>query len=146
MPKAVITEDDRKQFPLKSCPEGFVLMRRITYGEHLTRREMMTTIGMKGDKNDMQGEINYMNRKVTEYEFARLIVDHNLEDANGKKLDFKSPVGLELLDPRIGDEIGKYINEYALLEDDDSKNSPDASLTTLNTTSQPMQTSLSSVD
>jgi hypothetical protein len=38
-------------------------------------------------------------------------LDHNLEDEFGNKLDFSNGMTLQVLDPRIGVEIERYIDE-----------------------------------
>lgn len=135
MPRAVVTTEDQRRFELKTLPPsdgeegGFVVIRRMPYGEYLTRREMATAMTMKGTDN-VEATINAMNAKVTEMEFAKCIVEHNLEDANGTLLDFRNrvAVAMAMLDPRIGDEIAKYIGEMNNFEEA-LKNSPTESTT-----------------
>lgn len=120
MPRAVVTTEDQKRFDLKTLPPsegdegGFVVIRRMPYGEYLARREMATSMTMKmGERADAEGVIKAANATVTEMEFSKCIVEHNLEDANGKLLDFRNnvKVAMAMLDPRIGDEISSYIDE-----------------------------------
>lgn len=112
MPSAVTSPQDTERKDLKTLPEGFVVLRRMTYGQFLKRQELAMGMSMSGaDKNDMQMAIAIASRKATEFEFANCIVEHNLEDENGQPLDFSNPNTLDRLDPRIGNEIGAYINE-----------------------------------
>jgi hypothetical protein len=49
------------------------------------------------------------------------VVDHNLEDADGRKLDFRNLADFDNLDPRIGEEIGKLLDELNNFEDEDDQ-------------------------
>jgi hypothetical protein len=113
MPVAVITEQS-KTFELKTCPpDGFVTVRRMSYGQKLTRTEMTSKLRIatqKGTK-EFQGEIDMMQRQVTLWEFANLIADHNLTDASGRKLNFSSPADVQSLMGQVGEEISTYIDE-----------------------------------
>lgn len=118
MPRAVVNIEETVRKDLKSCPEGYVVLKRLTYGQYLYRREMAAKMQFSGKpgSQDVQGELAAANRKVTEFEFANCIVEHNLEDDHGKVLDFKQPHNVHALDPRIGDEIGRYIDEMNQFE------------------------------
>lgn len=112
MPRATVNEEDVTRKDLKSCPEGFVVIRTMTYGEFLHRREMIGKLTVGGDARSKQfeGEMKMANAKVTEFEFTKCIVDHNLDDDDGNRLDFTKSIPMKL-DPRIGEEIGTYIDE-----------------------------------
>lgn len=116
MPKATVEGIEPKRFDLKSAPpDGFVLIRVMPWGEKMKRQGMATqqSINMQqnGPQTDTKMFIDITQQRVAEWEFANLIIDHNLEDANGVKLDFRRPETLNRLDPRIGDEINTYIAE-----------------------------------
>lgn len=113
MPVAVITEQS-KTFDLKSCPpDGYVTIRRMTYGQKLTRTEMTSKlrIAMQKGTKDVQGEIDMMQRQVALWEFANLIADHNLTDTMNRKLDFANPADVQSLMGQVGEEISTYIDE-----------------------------------
>lgn len=111
MPKATTNIGDTQRFELETCPGGFVVLRRMNYGEMLERRTLAGKLNFEGaGKGDTQAYINMANRVVTEFEFKNCIVDHNLENEGGQALDFRSPVTISLLDPRIGDEISRLID------------------------------------
>lgn len=119
MPQATIsTEPIRKD--LKSAPpDGFVVLRRMSYGKYLMRQEMALKLKVaagKNQKKDFEGELGMANKAVTVFEFKECVVDHNLTNADGSKLDFAQEYTLEMLDPRIGDEIGTYINELHMFD------------------------------
>jgi len=103
---------DPEHFDLNTLPGAFVELRRMPYGKYLTRQEMSLKLKVQGtNRQNVEGEMAMANKLVTQFEFKECIVNHNLEDENGNPLDFRSPLTLEMLDPRVGDEIGTHINE-----------------------------------
>lgn len=123
MPKATanITEKHRKE--LKSCPEGFVEARRLTYGEKLMRRAMVSGLrveaGKKGEKKDFAGEMKLITEESTVFDFVHCILDHNLEDEDGNKLNLTNKNDINRLDPRIGEEIDEFLGELNNFEEDE---------------------------
>ena len=108
MPKATVSQDTVKK-ELKSLPEGFVTLRPLPFGLLLQRRDNASNLSMKGGTDNV--DINLMQRWSRQFEFQHCIVDHNLEDENGSKLDFGNDMTFDALDPKIGQEIEKYIDE-----------------------------------
>lgn len=136
MPVAVLVHEPER-FELKSLPGAYVIVRRMTYGEKLQRSEMTMKMRMDmADKNNMGADMQMLSRQVTLWSFNRLIIDHNLTDKDDRKLNFKSPVDVEALDGRIGEEIDTYIDKVNNFEEDENalKNSnggsPDMSSST----------------
>lgn len=127
MPKAVANNQDTVRKELKSLPEGYVVLRRLSYGEKLERREMVS--GMKvrggGKSKDFEGELKMVNERATLFDFQRCIVEHNLEkDDDGTLLDFQKIQDIKLLDPRVGEEIDGLLSELNNFEEDEeSENS-----------------------
>lgn len=118
MPRATVSSN-AERFDLKSCAGGFVIIRRMTYGEKLTRQDNMIDTNMgKGEEL----KISLLARKAAMDDFANLVVDHNLTDDTDRPLNFKNPADVAQLDPRIGDEIGQLIDELNSFGDIDSKN------------------------
>lgn len=117
MPKATVDVTETQRFDLKTCPEGYVELRHLSYGEMIERRALSgklnlnATPGKKGGQQDVQAFIQMANKLVTEFEFKNCIVDHNLTDANDVPLDFRNPSALVKLHPKIGDEISSYIDK-----------------------------------
>ena len=111
MPRATIDTSTQKVDLKTAPPDGFVMLRRMTYGKWLHRQELALKLqidaGKKGD--NMKGEMQMANKAVTLFEFQECVIDHNLENDAGEKLDFKQPYTLDILDPRIGNEIGEAI-------------------------------------
>lgn len=114
MPKAIVsTETVHKD--LITCEGGWVKLRRMSYGEKLERAQLATDmqIEMVRGSKTQRANVDIMQQQVALFDFAKCIVDHNLyeDDAETVKLDLSTKRGLTQLDPRIGDEIGKYIDE-----------------------------------
>lgn len=110
------------RFDLKTLEGAFVTIRRMSWGEKLFRQENATKqaaiiTGGKVEKLD----IAILSRKVNEWEFAHLIVDHNLEIDDEIKFDFKRPGQFDKLDPKVGDEIAGYIGDLNNYEEEDQK-------------------------
>lgn len=118
MPKAVVTNAVSEKVDLKSLPEGWVQVRRMNYGEKLLRSNMATqfVVGGSAQVKDFNGELKLNTEIVALWDFANLIVDHNLEDENGAKLDFKNPVNVKRLSGEIGEEVGKIIDDFNDIE------------------------------
>lgn len=112
MPSAVTSPNDTERKELQSLPEGYVVLRRMTYGQFLKRQELAMGMSMSGDtKENLQMSATMSQRKVAEFEFANCVVEHNLTDEEDKPLNFQDGKTLDRLDPRIGNEIGSYIDE-----------------------------------
>jgi hypothetical protein len=124
MPKATSNVLETERFELKSAPpDGFVELRRMTYGQVVARRAMMklSVESSKGSK-DFKGEMAMASKDITMFEFKSTIVGHNLEGEEGRLLLLGSPVDFDSLDPRVGQEIEKRISEMNDFEDDDQEN------------------------
>lgn len=121
MPRATanITETERKD--LKSLPEGYIVVRRLTYGEKLERRAMTSGMKVEASKNskDFAGEMQLVNEQATLYDFQRCIVDHNLEDEDGNKLNFSNAADIRRLDPRVGEEIDSTLGDLNNFEEEE---------------------------
>ena len=116
MPRATVVHgspEDQQQYDLKTLEGGYVTLRRLTYGEFLQRRQMTTSMRLQAGQSDegFSGEMDLVNYKAVEFEFKHCIIDHNLEDEEGKQLDFKRPGTLDRLNPKVGEEIGSYIDK-----------------------------------
>lgn len=124
MPKATVNVEETTRFELKSAPpDGFVVLRRMSYGQSVERRAMlkMSIEAGGGNRKDFKGEMAFASVEIQQYEFNHCIVDHNLEDETGRKLNLGSPVDFVRLHPRIGQEIEKYINDMNNFEDSEDE-------------------------
>jgi hypothetical protein len=131
MPKATISQQTVHK-DLHSLPEGFVELRRMPYGQWLHRQELamrmsIETQGSQRNNQGIKGEMVMANQAVTQFEFTQCIVDHNLENDAGEKMDFRSAQSLQLLDPKVGNEIATYIMELHEFDSGNSSSGSDSS-------------------
>lgn len=129
MPKATVsTEHVKKQ--LRTCPGGYVVLRQLSYAEMMKRRDIASRMyaDVKTDQASMKSQetirqyMEVVNVAIMEFEFENCIVDHNLEDEDGNKLDFSNPMALQILNPKIGSEIDRYIED--LNQEDEASVAP----------------------
>jgi hypothetical protein len=115
MPRAT-TSQETQRFDLESAPpDGFVVLKKMSYGDYLKRRDMAMKMGVSGFRKgsgDEKIDIDMIQEAVTLFEFKTCIVDHNLEDDNGRKLSLSEPFDFNQLDSRIGDEISTLIDTF----------------------------------
>lgn len=128
MPVATVLAETHR-YDLKTCPEGYVIVRRMTYGEELARSGMATkfTVGGGGantKKEDFKGEIDINTEEVALWDFANLIVEHNLTDDKEQPLNFKNRAHVRALQRDVGKEIGDCIDEWnSQIDSEETKNS-----------------------
>lgn len=119
MPRAtVLVTPERKDLttlpPVDGEEGGWVELRRLSWGEKLQKDAEAMRMKMVTDPNnakDMQAEISMVSVVVSHLEFSKCIVDHNLTDAEGRKLDLRKQSDATQLDPRVGQEISDLIGE-----------------------------------
>jgi hypothetical protein len=125
VPRATVNTGDTEKFALKTCEGGEVTLRRMTYGQKLTRQQNAVKMTMEQERGKRGGKMSMdmLQHAATVFDFRACIVDHNLEDDNGQKLNLTNPQHIDMLDPRIGEEIASYIDKMnnfeADLEDSD---------------------------
>lgn len=121
MPVAVRSTDTEK-FDLKTLPGAFVVLRKMSYGQILERRSLTKlTFASQGRSKNVEGEIAMADRKVNLFEYRNCVVEHNLERIEGQLLDLKNPVDVESLDPQVGQEIEKLIEDMNNFEGDEDE-------------------------
>lgn len=117
--------DDTETFQLKTAPpDGYVTLRRMSWGDKLKRQALVSKMKIqtrRGSK-DLQGELDMMAEQTALLEFARCIVDHNLTDSTGRKLDFANPDDVKAINGNIGEEISVYIARMNNFEEEDEAN------------------------
>lgn len=124
MAVAVVLAQNEK-YELKSCPpDGYVVIRRMNYGESLKRKDMMASIAMSMDtskkgNSEAKMQMDLLQEKTSLWEFANLVVEHNLTDANEKPLDFRLPEHVRMIRGQVGDEIQMRIDKLNSFEDDE---------------------------
>jgi hypothetical protein len=126
MPKATVSTEATR-YDLKTLPGGFVELKALPFGKMLERREKASRMSMDqqaGNRRNANQRINFdlMQRWARNYEFQHCIVDHNLEDDDGNKLNFSLAGTLDILDPKIGAEIEGYIDDLNQEEEEDLEN------------------------
>jgi hypothetical protein len=123
MPRATVDSENVERHELKTAPpDGFVVVRRLTYGEVLQRRGMMKLeVATRSKSKGLEGELALADQKYTQFDFQRCIVDHNLEDASGRKLNLGNVNDLVQLDPKIGQEIEEILSTLNELEEKDEE-------------------------
>jgi hypothetical protein len=122
MPIAVVVNSvSEKKDLLTAPPDGYVIVRRMNYGEKLLRSNMATRLLMNTSKDskDFQGEIDMQTEEVAYWDFANLIVEHNLQDKDGNLLNFKNKTHVKMLDGAVGEEVGRIIDEWNTPESSD---------------------------
>jgi hypothetical protein len=117
MPRAVVDVTPQR-YELKSIPEAYVELRRMSYGDWLHRGDISLLMQVEMEEKRAKGkapsrtaDMKLQNQVVTAYEFSRCIVGHNLTDENDKPLDLSNRRTLDRLDPKVGNEIGELIDE-----------------------------------
>jgi hypothetical protein len=120
MPNATVSLGT-EQLDLKSLPGGYVTLKRMSYGQTLERRALMKiNLDLSGGKQqDMHAVMALAAKEIQVYEFRHCVVDHNLEDGDGTKLDLTSAQALENLDPKVGQEIERKISDMNNFENDE---------------------------
>lgn len=126
MPRATVSTDTVRH-DLKSLPEGFVVLKPMSYGKKMTRSEEAMKMTMKsesgprkrGQKQSADTEIKMLQKSSTLLDFRTCIVDHNLTDENDQKLDLGNETTFDNLDPRVGEEISILIDELNNFESEE---------------------------
>jgi hypothetical protein len=126
MPVAIRSSDTEK-FDLTTLPGAFVELRKMSYGQILERRaltKLTFSSQGKGRNSSVAGEIAMADRTVNLFEYRNCVVSHNLERVEGQLLDLTNPNDVQSLDPRVGQEIEKLIEDMNNFDgDDDMENS-----------------------
>jgi len=76
--------------------------------------------GGKGNANTRM-DIDMLQAQSRIFEFNHCVVDHNLSDDHGTKLNFSNPSTLGILDPKVGQEIEQLIDNLNQLEEIDEE-------------------------
>lgn len=125
MPIATVSTDYGEAIQLKSLQGAFVRLRPLTYGMRLERLDKASKLYMemtdesvrpssrnnKPEKEAIKAFIESMNTWAREFDFSYCIGEHNLQDANGQLLDFSNSMTIQVLDPRVGAEIARLLDE-----------------------------------
>lgn len=111
MPIAIVSSAITR-FDLKTLEGAFVELKRMSYGQILDRRAMMTlSLETNNKSKDVRGELAMANRKVQEFEFQNCVVTHNLQNADETPMNLALVSQITILDPRVAQEIEKLISD-----------------------------------
>jgi len=127
MPQATVDTNSFEKFDLKSAPpDGYVMLRPLPYGMKLSRRDKATRMkmiaeGPKGGRGAATGqtiELETYSEWATFFDFSYCIGEHNLQNPDSTLIDFTKAMSLKTLDPKVGSEIERYINDLNEEEDE----------------------------
>jgi hypothetical protein len=115
MPRATVNSEATR-VDLKSLPGGFVTLKQLPFGQMLSRRDRaaryLQEVNPRAARDDISRiQIDILNEASRIYDFKHCILDHNLEDEQGNKLDFNNAMTLQVLDPKVGAEIEREIDK-----------------------------------
>ena len=122
MPRAV-ADNEVFRFDLKTAPpDGFVELRKFTYGEMIHRRELSSSAHAEpNEKGETEVAFTVNLTVVQIYEFKTAIIDHNLEDESGNKLNFLNQNDVLRLDSSVAGEIETFIDNLNQPPKEDAK-------------------------
>lgn len=134
MPLAIVMEEpDRRD--LKSCPGGYVMLQRMSYGQKLERRKYNSKMELEMQRGggNAKSTIDIFKEEMELYDFAHCIVEHNLtkfvnkntgqpcelDDPDGVEmpLDFLKPADVKMLASRIAEEISTAMDNLNNFEE-----------------------------
>lgn len=113
MPRATVSDEPVRHNLRTAPPDGYVVLKQMSWGEWLARRDMGMKMAMEagGKRGDQKIDIDMVQAQVTRYEFQKCIVEHNLEDHQGRTLNLGRQQDFDKLAPRIASEIESLIRE-----------------------------------
>lgn len=130
MPKAIRSTDTEKH-ELKSLPGGYVVARKLSYGEKQRRMQIAsgqsihTQARSNGQPDKVDVSINSFD--IQQFDFMHCIIEHNLfkDDDERVKFNFRNALDLMDLDDAIGQEIEAFLDEL----NNDEAETPEAEAT-----------------
>lgn len=134
MPVGTVTQEPIRRNLKSLPPDGFVLLRQLPYWDVLERRDQGSRAVMESSKRKPGQTQEDTQKMVIEtlqvwerhYTFKNCIVDHNITDENGVALDFNKANTLRMLNPKVGVEIERYIDEINSEDESDEEVFPSA--------------------
>lgn len=135
MPLAVVMSKPERH-DLKTCPGGYVMVRRMSFGEKMTRRGFNSKMDLEMTRGSRSAKstVDLFNEQMEMYDFSHCIAEHNLTklvnkntglpcdaddpDAVEVPLDFTKPSDVKLLAGPIAEEIGTVMDKLNNFEED----------------------------
>lgn len=119
--KALKTLPADPALPSPAGDEGYVVIRRLTYGEKMTRRSINSKMTVEAGKGSKQAKtvIDAFNEGTDLFDFATAIVSHNLTHKDGRPLNFQLAQDVRMLDGKVAEEISSYIDDLNNFEADE---------------------------
>lgn len=127
MPIATASAEPQR-FDLKTLPDAYVCIRRMTHGEKIHRQGLVNKakFSHKRGTRDTSIEMEIINEHVTLYTWAKVITEHNLEyltnssdPTSAARLDFSKPEHVRMVDGQVAEEINTHIDSIVNFEEVD---------------------------
>ena len=121
---ALLDTSKKNKHDLKTLPGAWIETRLMTYGEKClkTDKSLQVTrnISSSADQDDklLLEQLSYQANII---DIKTCVVNHNLTDFAGAKLDLSNPKVIDALHPKVGEEINRIIDEENNLDVDDLK-------------------------
>lgn len=134
-PIVTIDPKEYERFTLDTAPpDGYVMLRPLPYGMKLSRRSKATRMMMRsqptqpqdrrkaGQAQEQVFEVESMDEWAVAFDFQYCIGEHNLQDSAGNLIDFtqKTNLVIKMLDPKVGSEIERLIDNLNNAEDEET--------------------------
>jgi hypothetical protein len=128
VPKVTTSPSETERVDLKSCAGAFVILRKMTFGELNKRDMLLTTMKVMGgsrkkraSEDSIFGILEGANDKVAQFEFQCCVVDHNffVDDEEKVPFDVRNVMHVNSLDPKVGGEIKRKIEDMNGIGDED---------------------------
>lgn len=132
MPVVTVDPKEYQRFELETAPpDGYVMLRPLPYGMKLSRRSKATKMMMRSQpaqsrkqaqQQEQVFEVESMDEWAVAFDFQYCIGEHNLQMADGNLINFqdRTTMAIKLLDPKVGSEIERLIDNLNNAEDEES--------------------------
>lgn len=118
----IVVSSQPEHFDLKTAPpDGYVVIKRMSHGEKIDRRALNSKMEMevKRGSKDARSVVDLFKAELTYFDFAHCIVDHNLQDADERPLNFQNRADVRKIDGKVAEEIDTYIGRVNNFEEDE---------------------------
>ena len=105
---------------LRTCEGAYVVTRKYTYEERSRRAGVAYAMTFERGEGSA-GKIEDLQHDANVYDIRHCVVDHNLGDKDGNRLDLTNPKVIGSLDPIIGEEINAIIDRENKVDEETLK-------------------------